>query len=152
MGQYDGLIFAVNTVCGTLLSMLLGVAAARTKPDLARAAKPAMLAFLASALAMTLFALPLHPVAALVALGFVTAAWAAAPLEACDARLQRIGWAMGVGGAAVLGIFSGFDLWWTIPLLGLLVGFLRALWQARPDFLRKPEDREAREEPLGRDL
>ena len=142
MGAYDGLIFAVNATAGVLLAVFFGLAAGRLKPRLAHGGRDGLIALVGAYALLVLFGMPLHPLAALIVLAFGSAAWAAAPLHAPTPRARQLAAAMGLAAALLVSVYSAFDLWWTIPLLALALGFLRALWQARPDFLRKPEDRE----------
>lgn len=143
MSQHDALIFTANATAGVLLAVFFGLVAGRLKPRLAQGGRDGIMALVGAYAALVLAGMPLHPLAALIVLAFGSAAWAAAPLEAPMPRARQLAALGGIAAAVLVSVYSAYDLWWTLPLLGLALGFLRALWQARPDVLRKkPDDRE----------
>lgn len=131
MVDAQAITLGVNVTAGALLAMILGAAATRTWPKTARAAGPALGGLALGLAALVLAGQAIEPVAALVLFAFCAAAWATAPLEQLGAseRRRALGW--GVAAAALLHVFTRFDLWWTIPIAGLLAGLLRASWNLR---------------------
>lgn len=131
MASLETLIFALHLASGLAIAAFLGVAAARSRPQLAPAAGHGLAGLGAGYLLAILAGAPLHPVASLLPAALLGAAWTASPAsEGVDRALRLRALGAGAALALVIAAFSWLDLWWTLPLLGLAFGVLLGLLAA----------------------